>query len=124
RRFARAKLPAFVPRLDEDAFVFEVSELFNKEGFYGIMVPPALGGQGGSLTDLCIVTEEIAYVDAVAAIYLVTPMSSGVLYILLSGNDEQKARLLPQLASGRLAAMALTEPDAGSDAGSITTRAD
>lgn len=123
RRFARTEVPPFVPRLDQEEFVFELVELYRQLGFYGIMVPPEYGGQGGDLTDLCIVTEELAYVDAVAAIYLVTPMSAGVLFLLTAGTQEQKERFLPSLAAGRLAAMALTESGAGSDAGAVQATA-
>ena len=124
RKVARRELPQYLERLDQEhEFVWEIIELYRQQGYYGTIVPEGYGGQGGTISDFCAIVEELAWVDATAAIYLVEPVSTGALHVLLTGNDEQKKRYLPSLSQGTLTAMALTEPQAGSDVASITTQA-
>ncbi len=124
RKMARQEISPFLNRLDqEDEFVWEIVELYRQHGYYGTIVPQEYGGQGGTLSDFCVIIEELAWVDATAAIYLVEPVSTGVLHVLITGDERQKRHYLPSLAQGTLTAMALTEPEAGSDAAAITTQA-
>jgi len=93
-------------------------------GLMGLYVPTEYGGQGLSQTGYCRVSEEFAQIDATLSVIMGVHQSIGMKGIVLFGNDEQKERYLPDLATGRkLAAFALTEPNAGSDAHGIEARA-
>jgi acyl-CoA dehydrogenase family member 9 len=95
-----------------------------ERGLMGLAVPVEYGGQGLSKHGYYRVFEEIAEVDMGLAIVLGIHQSIGITPLLLFGNDEQKERLLPDLAAGRrLAGFALSELDAGSDAFAIQARA-
>lgn len=86
-------------------------------GLMGLYIDPAYGGAGLSQTGYCRVFEEIGHIDATLSVVLGVHQSIGTKGIHLFGTDEQKERYLPDLAAGRkLAAFALTEPGAGSDA--------
>ena len=93
-----------------------------REGFSTITVPREYGGRGMDEITLCLVTEELGRGCA----GLATAVGANTLAatpILLAGNDEQKSRYLPAIASGKLASYCLTEPGAGSDVSAITTLA-
>lgn len=93
-------------------------------GALGLYVPEEYGGQGLSQTGYCRVFEEIGQVDGSLATVLGVHQSIGYKGIVLFGSDEQKERFLPDLVAGRkLAGFALTEPEAGSDAYHLETRA-
>jgi acyl-CoA dehydrogenase family protein 9 len=95
-----------------------------ERGLLGLYVPAEYGGAGLSQTGYCRVSEEFAQVDATLSVVMGVHQSIGMKGIVLFGNDEQKGRFLPDLASGRkLAAFALTEPNAGSDAYHLESRA-
>ena len=94
-------------------------------GLLGLFVDQEYGGQGLSQTGYCRVMEEFGRVDGTLAVVMGVHQSIGTKPIYLFGTDEQKARLLPDLASGRkLAAFALTEPNVGSDAYNLETWAE
>jgi acyl-CoA dehydrogenase family protein 9 len=94
-------------------------------GLFGMIVPPDYGGIGLSTTAFARVMEEVAFHDASLAVMLGAHQAIGFHGLLLFGTDAQKKRYLPRLATGEwVAAFALTEPSAGSDASSITTRAE
>jgi acyl-CoA dehydrogenase family protein 9 len=93
-------------------------------GLCGLYVPEQYGGQGLSQTGYARVFETFAQIDATLSIVMGVHQSIGFKGIHLFGTDEQKSRLLPDLAAGRkLAGFALTEPEAGSDAYNIQSRA-
>jgi acyl-CoA dehydrogenase family protein 9 len=93
-------------------------------GALGLYVEPEYGGQGLSQTGYARVFETVGQIDATLAIVLGVHQSIGFKGISLFGNEEQKERFLPDLATGRkLAAFALTEPAAGSDAYHVQSRA-
>jgi acyl-CoA dehydrogenase family member 9 len=93
-------------------------------GLLGLYVPEEYGGQGLSQTGYARVFETFTQIDATLSIVLGVHQSIGFKAIALFGSDEQKARFLPDLCSGRkLAGFALTEPNAGSDAYGIESRA-
>ena len=94
-------------------------------GFYGLWLPSGYGGGGLTTSGYARVMQELGSVDASIALTLSTHQSIGSQGIVLHGNDAQRAKYLPRLASGELtAAFALSEPQAGSDAASIRTRAE
>jgi len=102
----------------------EVMESLKALGLCGMLVPQAFGGVGFSATANARVMQEIGGLDASIAVTLGAHQSIGYKGLLLFGTDEQKRRYLPRLASGEmLAAFALTEPGAGSDAAAIRTHA-
>jgi acyl-CoA dehydrogenase family protein 9 len=95
-----------------------------ERGLMGLYVPTEYGGQGLTQTGYCRVSEEFAQIDATLSVIAGVHQSIGMKGIVLYGSDEQKERFLPDLASARkLAAFALTEPNAGSDAYNLETRA-
>jgi acyl-CoA dehydrogenase family protein 9 len=94
-------------------------------GLFGLLIPESYGGIGLSTTAYARVVQEVAAIDASLAVTLGAHQSIGLKGILLFGTEAQKQKYLPRLATGeQVAAFALTEPGAGSDAASITTRAD
>ncbi|HEY6930500.1 MAG TPA: acyl-CoA dehydrogenase family protein [Thermoanaerobaculia bacterium] len=94
-------------------------------GAFGMTIPEAYGGYGFSASAYCRVTEEIGATDASVGILVGGHQSIGLKGLVLFGTEEQKKKWLPRLATGEmLAAFALTEPEAGSDAASIRTTAD
>ncbi|MCK5438341.1 MAG: acyl-CoA dehydrogenase family protein [Gemmatimonadetes bacterium] len=109
---AEAKIPA------------EVLSGLAELGIFGIVVPEAYDGFGGSETLYAKIFETVATIDASIVTTLGAHQSIGLKGILAYGTEEQKQRFLPPLARGeQFAAFALTEPGAGSDAASIQTRA-
>lgn len=93
-------------------------------GLFGIAVPEEYGGYGFSSSAYCRVMEEVGRTDASLGILVGGHQSIGLKALLLYGTPEQKSRWLPPMAAGeKLAAFALTEPEAGSDAASIRTTA-
>jgi acyl-CoA dehydrogenase family protein 9 len=112
-------------QIEEDGWVGDdVIAGLGERGFCGLYVPDQYGGQGLSQTGYCRVFETVAQVDPTLAVVLGVHQSIGYKGIALFGTDAQKERFLPDLAAGRkLAAYALTEPNAGSDAYHIESRA-
>jgi len=93
-------------------------------GLMGIMVPERYGGSGLDMTSFATAIIELGRADASVAITMAAHNSLGTIPLLLFGNEDQKKNYLPMLASGEtLGAFGLTEPDAGSDAGSTKTKA-
>ncbi|HMI82905.1 MAG TPA: acyl-CoA dehydrogenase family protein [Polyangiaceae bacterium] len=94
-------------------------------GLFGMIIPQEHGGIGLSASSYARVVQEVAAYDASLAVTLGAHQSIGLKGILLFGTEEQRAEYLPKLASGeKIAAFALTEPSAGSDAAAIQTRAE
>ncbi len=101
----------------------EVLAAMGEAGLLGLYVSPEYGGQGLSQTGYCRVSEEFGRIDATLAVVMGVHQSIGYKGIHLFGDDDQKARFLPDLAAGRaLAGFALTEPTTGSDAYHLDTR--
>ncbi|MCA9876044.1 MAG: acyl-CoA dehydrogenase family protein, partial [Anaerolineales bacterium] len=95
-----------------------------ERGLLGLYIPPQYGGQGLSQTGYSLVFEELGCIDPTLSVVLGVHQSIGMKGIYLFGTEEQKERFLPDLVAGRkLAAFALTEPQAGSDAYHIRSRA-
>jgi acyl-CoA dehydrogenase family member 9 len=112
-------------RIEEQRWVGDdVIRGLGERGLCGLYVPERYGGQGLSQTGYCRVFETFAQIDASVSVVMGVHQSIGMKGIVLFGSDEQKERFLPDLASGRkLAAFALTEPGAGSDAYNLESRA-
>jgi acyl-CoA dehydrogenase family protein 9 len=112
-------------RVDEERWIpDEVLRELGEIGALGLYVDQEYGGQGLSQTGYARVFETIGQIDSTLAIVLGVHQSIGFKGISLFGTDEQKERWLPDLAAGRkLAAFALTEPEAGSDAYNVRSRA-
>ena len=126
RTFARERVAPVAEELDrESRFPVELVREMAELGLMGIPLPEEHGGAGGDTVGYALAIEELTRVDSSVAITVAAHTSLGTMPIYLFGTDEQKARWLPDLASGRrLAAFGLTEPDAGSDAGAARTTAE
>ena len=94
-----------------------------EQGFLGMTVPEEWGGLGYDTRTTVMVIEEIARVSASLAIMVAVHNSVVVLPVLKYGTDEQRRRFLPRLITKELGAFAVSEPEAGSDVGGITTSA-
>ncbi|HZI66305.1 MAG TPA: acyl-CoA dehydrogenase family protein [Thermoanaerobaculia bacterium] len=123
RSFAKDRVdPAVFDR--ERRIPPEVVEGLADLGIFGLTIPEAYGGYGFSSSAYCRVMEEVGATDASLGILIGGHQSIGMKALLLYGTEEQKKRWLPALATGEsIAAFALTEPEAGSDAASIRTTA-
>ncbi len=102
----------------------EVVRGLGELGAFGMTIPEEYGGYGFTASQYCRVTEEIGTVDASLGILIGGHQSIGLKALILHGTKEQKKKWLPRLATGEMiAAFALTEPEAGSDAAAIKTTA-
>jgi alkylation response protein AidB-like acyl-CoA dehydrogenase len=125
RDFAEAEVRPYVSEMDEAAkFHADIIPKFFEMGLMGIEVPEALGGAAGGIFLAVLAIEELARVDASAAIYVDVHNTLVNNAILRWANDEQKQRYFPRLTSDMLGAFALSEPASGSDAFALETRAD
>ncbi len=125
REFATAEVAPVAGELDAtNAFPFERVEKMGKLGWMGIPVPERVGGAGGTTLQYAIAVEELTRVDSSLAITMCAHTSLGTQPIYLFGSPDQQRRYLPDLCAGhKLGAFGLTEPEAGSDAGNVRTRA-
>ena len=124
--FADREVAPHAAELDRQARVpFETVEKLAEAGFMGLCVPEELGGAGMDFLSYCLLIEEISRADAGVGVTLAVHTSAGTLPIVMFGTGEQKARWVPPLARGeRIGCFALTEPETGSDASAIQTRAE
>ncbi|MDQ6731856.1 MAG: acyl-CoA dehydrogenase family protein [Actinomycetota bacterium] len=125
RDFARAEVGPVAGELDRTkAFPYDLVSKMAGLGWMGIPFPESVGGAGGTTLQYAIAVEELTRVDSSVAITLCAHTSLGTQPIYLFGSDAQKQQWLPRLCSGEvLGAFGLTEPEAGSDAGNVKTRA-
>ncbi len=124
RRIALEKVKPVREKYDREAiFPWDIVKVFAEAGFFELYIPEDYGGAGGGVFELCLVTEELSRICGGIAL-AVAATALGTFPIIISGNDEQKKKYLPDLAAGKMiAAFGLTEPLAGSDAGAIRTTA-
>ena len=124
RKIAEEKIKPVRAKYDEEnSFPWEIVEVFRQTDLFAVLVPEEYGGISGKVIDVVIVTEELSRVCGGIGLSL-GGSGLGIYPILISGSEEQKHKYLPQIASGeKLAAFALTEANAGSDAGGIETTA-
>jgi short/branched chain acyl-CoA dehydrogenase len=125
RDFAVQEVAPVAEELDrEKRFPYEIVAKLGELGLMGIPFPQEFGGGGGDSLAYALAVEELTRIDSSVAITLCAHTSLGTQPIYLFGNEEQKAEWLPKLCSGEvLGAFGLTEPEAGSDAGNVRTRA-
>jgi short/branched chain acyl-CoA dehydrogenase len=125
RTFAEKQIAPIARELDEkEEFSVELTRNMADLGLLGCFVPEQYGGSNMGYISYAIAVEELARVDASQAATIAAGNSLGIGPIYYFGNEKQKQEWLPRLCSGEcLAAFGLTEPDAGSDAGSSRTTA-
>jgi alkylation response protein AidB-like acyl-CoA dehydrogenase len=116
--------PVIAEHYENHTFPYEVVRQMGKMGLFGLPFPESYGGMGGDYFALGIAIEELARVDSSVAITLEAAVSLGAMPIYRYGSQEQRQTWLPRLVSGEaLAAFGLTEPESGSDAAAMRTRA-
>lgn len=124
RDFAKTEIEPFVPRMEAGEFPREILTKMGELGLMGMTVPEAYGGADMDFLSYILAIQELSKVSAVVGVILSVHTSVGTNPIMQFGNEEQKQHYLPKMASGEyLGAFCLTEPTAGSDAGSLKTRA-
>ena len=124
RALTADKIAPYAAEVDEDGrFPQEALDALVAADLHAIHVPEEYGGQGGDALAACIVIEEVA--RACASSSLIPAVNKlGSMPLLVAGSDEVKAAYLPPLARGEaMFSYALSEPEAGSDAGGMRTRA-
>ncbi len=124
RKVAVEKIRPVAAKYDKsEEFPWDIMKIMAEADLFAIFVPQEYGGTGGGILDLCIATEELSRAcGGIAVCYAASAL--GTFPIILLGNDEQKKKFLPDLASGKkIAAFGITEPEAGSDASGIKTTA-
>ena len=126
RDFAREQIEPNAAEWDrEHRFPRELFAQLAELGLMGVCVPEEYGGAGADFVSYILVLEELSRADAGVGVTVAVHTSATTLPILAFGTDEQKSRFVPPLARGELiGAFALTEAEAGSDAGSLRTRAE
>ena len=108
----------------EESFPYEIVKGMADMGLFALPFPEEIGGMGGDYLSLCLAIEELARIDQSVAITLEAAVGLGSMPIYRAGNDEQKEKYLRPLISGQsLGAFGLTEPDSGSDASGLRTKA-
>ena len=124
--FAKNEVEPIAQELDEKGeFPRDLVNQMGELGLLGIPVPEKYGGAGMDTIAYTAAVIELAKADASLAITMAAHTSLGTMPIVLSGSEEQKAKYVPDLASGKmLGAFGLTEPGAGSDAGATQTTAE
>ncbi|HYZ33209.1 MAG TPA: acyl-CoA dehydrogenase family protein [Crenalkalicoccus sp.] len=126
RRFVEDKLDPIAAEIDRTGEVPDAAwTLLRKQGWLGLLLPAEAGGGGADLMTYCVVMEEVARSHRVFTLIMDATSGLTPLGILNHGSQAQKDRWLRGLTDGTLrAAFGLTEPDAGSDAASMRTRAE
>jgi len=126
RDFARAEIEPHAAQWDRDHhFPRDLFSKLAELGLMGACVPEEYGGAGVDFLSYILVLEELSRADAGVGVTVAVHTSAVTLPLLAYGTDEQTSRFVPPLARGEhLGAFALTEPEAGSDAGAIRTKAE
>ncbi|HKW92131.1 MAG TPA: acyl-CoA dehydrogenase family protein [Methylomirabilota bacterium] len=124
REIARERIAPLAAHVDETGeYPHEQLKLLGQQGLMGLHIPEAHGGSSAGSLAFCLAAEEVAWACAsTSTIFLVQNL--GGYPIIFAGNDEQKRRYLPRLATGEMtAAFSLSEPGSGSDAAAMQCRA-
>jgi alkylation response protein AidB-like acyl-CoA dehydrogenase len=124
KRFADERIAPHAAQWDrEHHFPRELYSEMGELGLMGICVPEEYGGAGADYLSYVLVMEELSRADAGVGVTLAVHLGAGMLPILNWATEEQKQRFVPPLAAGdEICAFALTEAEAGSDAGALRTR--
>ena len=125
REVAKSIVAPRAAEIDEKGeFAWDLAEAYSKYGFLSLLIPKEYGGMDTDITSFCLVTEEIANICASSAL-LVIVQAVGTMPVVLGGANELKKRVLPRLAKEKgLICFCLTEPESGSDAASVRTKAE
>lgn len=124
REFAKEKIAPFIEHMEAGEFPRDIIKEMGELGLMGITIPEQYGGAEMDFMSYIIAIHELSKVSATVGVILSVHTSVGTNPILYFGTEEQKQKYVPKLASGEyLGAFCLTEPSAGSDAGSLKTRA-
>jgi alkylation response protein AidB-like acyl-CoA dehydrogenase len=125
RAFAEGEIAPHVSEWDEKSeFPHEVVKKLGEMGLLGVIFPESLGGAGMGYVEYVLAIEELSRVDGSVGIIVAAHNSLCTNHIMLAGNEEQRKRWIPKLASGQwLGAWGLTEPGSGSDAAGARTTA-
>lgn len=125
RNFAEKEIKPVRAEYDEkEEYPIEILRRLGEMGIMGMAVPPEYGGSGADVISYAIAVEELARVDPSVGVAVSVHNSLGCDPIVKFGTDEQKKKWLPEMATGKkIGCFCLTEPDAGSDAASITSTA-
>ena len=125
RRYVRQRLLPVEQQVDRDNRIpDEIVEEMKDMGLFGLSIPEEYGGLGLSMSEEALVAQELGYTSPAFRTVIATNIGIGSQGIIMDGTEEQKKHYLPKLAAGELiGSFALTEPDAGSDAGSLKTSA-
>jgi len=123
-KIAEEKIRPVAAEYDKgDKFPWDIVKIFADTDLFRIFIPEEYGGIGGQVMDLVIAVEELSRACGGISLSLAAT-ALGTFPILISGNEEQKQKYLPDIADGKyLTGFCLTEPAAGSDAASLRTRA-
>lgn len=122
--FAREEIEPFIERMEKGEFPRPILKKMGELGLMGIPIPEKYGGSEMDFTSYIMAIHELSKASATVGVILSVHTSVGTNPILYFGTEEQKQKYIPKLASGELlGAFALTEPGAGSDAGSLKTKA-
>ncbi len=125
RAFAEAVVRPRAAQIDRDEqYPWDIVEALTKAGFVGLTIPKALGGQGRSFLDAVLVIEEMAKACTVTARIVVETNMGAISTVMAYGSEAQKTLAARLVLDGDKPAICITEPDAGSDALAMTTRAD
>jgi alkylation response protein AidB-like acyl-CoA dehydrogenase len=125
RRFIAKEVVPIADEVDRnDRFPAELVPKFGDMGLLQLRLPEAYGGPGANLTTVCIAAEEFAKVSESIALISGQNGIAMIVPLIHFGNEEQRQRFFPEIAKGRtMTAVAITEPQSGSDVGSMKTRA-
>ncbi len=125
REFAQREVAPFIQQWDaKGEYHREVIEKMGEAGFLGLPIPEEYGGLGLDYVSFAMACDELEYVDTSLRVVLSVHVGLNSLALLQWGTEEQKQRwLVPQATGEKIATFGLTEPGAGSDAGSIATTA-
>jgi len=124
REVAKSVIAPRAAEIDETGeFAWDLVDEYSKYGFLSLLIPKEYGGMDTDITSFCLVVEEIASICASSAL-LVIVQAVGTMPVVLGGTNELRARVLPKLAKEKgLICFCLTEPESGSDASSVRTKA-
>ena len=125
REFAEAEMKPHVMEWDESQhFPVDVFRKLGRMGVLGAVFPEDLGGSGYNYVDYSIIIEELARVDPSIGLSVAAHVSLCTNHIYMAGNQSQRERYIPKLASGEwIGCWSLTEPESGSDAGGTRSKA-
>ena len=124
RRIAQEKIKSVVQEYDESGeFPWEIMNILAKSDIFRVFIPEKYDGLGGGIFEMSLATEELSRVcSGIALGFAATGLGS--MPILLFGNESQKQKYMTKVADGTIAAFALTEAEAGSDASNMKTTAE